>query len=53
MAANVERMGNMAMVSQLIEQAVKEAGGAFTKEHRVERTQGRCANPDHPAPEES
>ncbi|CAJ0719408.1 hypothetical protein LMG6871_02843 [Ralstonia edaphis] len=38
MAAKAERMGNMAMVSQLIEQAAKEAGGAFTNKHRVEHT---------------
>jgi len=38
LAAKAERMGNMAMVSQLIEQAAKEAGGAFTNKHRVEHT---------------
>lgn len=34
--AKAERQGNVAMVSQLLEQAAKEVGGAFTNRHKHE-----------------
>lgn len=38
LVAKAEKQGNMGMVSQLLEQAAKEAGGAFTNKQRVEHT---------------
>lgn len=38
MAANAERQKNMALAAQLIEQAAKEMGEAYTNRQRVEHT---------------
>ncbi|MDT6962924.1 DUF2280 domain-containing protein [Cupriavidus sp. SZY C1] len=38
LVSKAEKQGNMGMVSQLLEQAAKEAGGAFTNKQRVEHT---------------
>ena len=38
MAAKAEKQGNLAMVSQLVEQAAKEVGGLMTNKVKVEKT---------------
>jgi hypothetical protein len=38
LVVKAEKQGNAAMVSQLLEQAAKESGGAFTNKHRMEHT---------------
>lgn len=38
MLDKVEKQGNTALAAQLLEQAAKESGGAFTNKHRLEHT---------------
>ncbi|CBJ38321.1 conserved protein of unknown function [Ralstonia solanacearum CMR15] len=40
-----EKQGNVSMVSQLLEQAAKEAGGTFTNKHRLEHS-GEVKTPE-------
>lgn len=49
LATTAEQRGNAAMVAQLLEQAAKEVGGAFTNKQKVEAT-GVVGTMNVPAP---
>lgn len=50
MLTKAEKQGNMAMVSQLLEQAAKESGGAFTNKRELTGKDGRPLMPQPAAP---
>jgi hypothetical protein len=50
MLTKAEKLGNMAMVSQLLEQAAKESGGAFTNKRELTGKDGKPLMPQPAGP---
>lgn len=52
MAIKAEESGNMALAAQLLEQAAKECGDAFTNRHRIDASVSHRRNPQEMTDEE-